>query len=131
MKTSRRSSPIVWTFGVLFEVKYQANWSISAIQHTPPLSTDVSKQRSSRNHVTGEECGNELEKTTKCVFFLCESQFVHYTNLLQICHYVPVSRCLAFLIMQHLGFLTTVYDTITQPSFTLNPKYFEKYNALH
>lgn len=91
VKISIVSSPIVWSLCVLFEVKCLAYWSISAIQYTPPLWTDVSRQWGSRTHVTREQCGNEKQRWNVC--FLCESQFVHYTNLLQICHFVPVSRC--------------------------------------
>ncbi len=130
MKTSIGSSPIDWTLSVLFEVKCLAYWSIAAIQYTPPLSTDVSRQWRSRNHVTGEECGNELETTTKCVFFVRKSiRALHQSTAdLSLC---ASEQMFGFLIMQHLGFLTRAYDTITRPLFTPNPKYFAKHTELH
>lgn len=51
---------------VLLEVKWLAYWNISAIQYTSPLSTDVSRQWGSRNHVTGEQCGNEKQRWNVC-----------------------------------------------------------------
>ncbi len=78
----------------------------------------------------GKSVGMSLKRRLNVCFFVRKSiRALHQSTAdLSLC---ASEQMFGFLIMQHLGFLTRAYDTITRPLFTPNPKYFAKHTELH